>query len=428
MTHDRTLIRTDPASWTPPLVVLLGTGMNRGDLGARALAWIDRAEALVGGKRLLLVFPDHPAERIAIESPIDALVERVLSISTERRTLVLASGDPLFFGIGKRLIDALGRERILTVPNVTSLQTLAARIAEPWGDVQVVSCHGRGPSEEWFCRVDAGCRVFVLTDHRHGPGWLASRLLATGRGDVTLVVGEDLGLPTERVRFLSPAEAEGLDYSALNVVLLKPAPAAGNASPAQPAPLPLFGIPEESFEHEAGLITKTEVRAVALAALELRPGFVLWDLGAGSGSVAIEASRIASPCRVVAVERNANRFEMLKRNAAALAGSRVEARLGNAAEILRDLPDPDRIFIGGGGRDLPAILEGVAVRLRPGGLVVQTAVMLDTLDLSVRFWREKGFDVSVVQVQVSRSVPIGGSLRFEALNPVFVLTARSLST
>ena len=173
------------------------------------------------------------------------------------------------------------------------------------------------------------------------------------------------------------------------------------------------------------MITKMEVRAVVLAHLQLKPGLILWDLGAGSGSVSIEAARLAPLKQVIAVEKNRKRFEALQQNVKDLGGPEVQTVHGSACDVIDQLPDPDRVFIGGSGEELRALLPRVAERLRPEGRVVQTAVTLDTLETVRSFWRGKPFEISITQLQVNRSAAISESLRFEALNPVFIVSVWS---
>jgi precorrin-6B C5,15-methyltransferase / cobalt-precorrin-6B C5,C15-methyltransferase len=420
----KTAAKSDPNEWRPPIVLLVGLGLGREDLSARACRWLERAEVLVGGKRHLESFPEFQGEKISLEAPLEESLQRLKDHSERKRTAVLASGDPFFFGIGRRLARYLGKERLLTFPNATSVQALFAALGEAWEDVAVLSLHGGvrlAQPAEWLRAVRSTTRVALLTDPYRTPGWIAQQLIEAGLVDRTLIVGEDLGLPTECIHHLSLEEARNRSFSPLNMVVVSREDGGKNHISAS-SDLPVFGLSESAFEHEAGMITKMEVRAVALAQLHLKPGLILWDLGAASGSVSIEAARLTALREVLAVEKNAGRFEALQRNIKAFGLAEVRAVHGRAHDMLDQLPDPDRVFIGGSGEDLPEILRGVRARLRPGGRVVQTVVTLDTLETARSFWSGQPFEMSIIQLQVNRAAAIAESLRFEALNPVFILS------
>lgn len=403
-------------------MVLLGIGMGRNDLTPQALALVESAEILAGGKRQLSYFPEHSGERLYLQSPLSDALADLDRISLTRRTVVLASGDPFFYGIGQRLVRLLGRDRLFTIPNVTTIQSLFARLSEPWDDVHVISLHGREDSG-WTQAFRQHSRIALFTDGRRTPAWIAERLLDSGFDDFSLIVAEDLGLPTESIRTFSPDAIQGCMFSPLNIVVVlrndddRRSQSAGC--------LPVLGLAEDAFQHQAGLITKMEVRAVALAQLQLTPGAVLWDLGAGSGSVSIEASRIAPLRKVVAVEKDPGRYRDLIENIRRFRCAEIEAIQGRALDIINDLPDPDRVFIGGSGGELQELLQQTAGRLRPGGRVVLTIVTLENLDTARSFWQKEklSFDMNVTQLQISRSAPIGKALRMDALNPVFIVTA-----
>jgi precorrin-6B C5,15-methyltransferase / cobalt-precorrin-6B C5,C15-methyltransferase len=419
------------------MVLLVGLGMGRDDLSAKVLQWLERAEVLAGGKRHLDSFPEFKGEKVPLDSTLEKFIERLDHISQEKRTAVLASGDPFYFGIGRRLVRALGKARVIAFSNITSVQALFARLGEGWEDVRVLSLHGRTRSPQagdWLSAVRSSSKVAFFTDPQHHPGWIAQQLLDAGMADRSLIVAEDLGLPTENIQPLSLEEARTTSFSPLNLVvvmapdLMNGAGAAGwkaDSTSAEGQSFPIFGLPESAFEHEAGMITKMEVRAVALAHLQLKPGLIMWDLGAGSGSLSIEAARLVPLKQVIAVEKNRGRFEALQQNVKKLGGSEVQVVLGKIRDVIDHLPDPDRVFIGGSGEELQGLLERLAERLRPGGRVVQTVVTLDTLDAARSFWGGKPFEMSITQLQVNRSTAISESLRFEALNPVFVVSVWS---
>jgi len=413
----------EPAVWRPPLLVLAGLGMTRDDLSLHALRWIEQAEVIVGGSRHLQEFSEHPGGKIYLESPLDRTLKKVEEISRQSRTLVVASGDPMFYGIGRRLIEFLGKERLLVLPNITAVQYLMARLAEPWENVKVFSLHGRGAvaeNSQWLSALHSHNRIALYTDPHHTPAKVAQQLLEIGIGERLLVVGEDLGLPSERIRFLSPQEAQTEEFSPLNLVLVLPAAdsTAANEQPEWPA----LGLEEQAFKHQAGLITKMEIRAVVLANLQLKPDLVLWDLGAGSGSISIEAARLVSLRQAVAVEKNNDRYKDLVANVARFGCAEIRTLCSNASGVLHQLPDPDRVFVGGAGQELLPVLNHLVERLRPGGRIVQTVVTLDTLQKVIEFWRDKPFEAAVTQLQINRSAPILDTLRLEALNPVFIVT------
>lgn len=417
--------RLKPKDWKPPLIAAVGMGTGPQCLGSLALEWINAAQILIGGDRHLELFPGHAGEKLSLRSPLSESLEEIGRISATKRIAVLCSGDPMFFGIGRTLAHRFGRERLVIVPNITSVQALCARICESLDKIDAVSFHGR-KSETGIDRVldslARGRKVAVFTDPEHKPQWIAGELAKSPYSECKLTVGEDLGAPSERVRSFSPSDVAGEEFSPLNVVLVQPAEHVIEPDK-RVDPGRIFGFADEAFEREAGMITKMEVRAVALALLQLGPGQTLWDIGAGTGSVSIEAARIARLNRVFAVEKNRARYSNLLQNLERFGVSGVQAVCASASEAIGAFPDPDRVFIGGSGDDLGAVLESVARRLLPGGRVVQTVVLLQTLEKVTTFWKDMDFEVSMVQLQVNRSVPTGSSLRFEALNPVFIVSA-----
>ncbi len=411
-------MKATPADWKPPLVVVVGMGMGPEDLGVEARQWILKAEVLAGGARHLENFPEHSGDRIPLKGPLQSSLDRILEVSGRKRTAVLASGDPFFFGIGRQLTGRLGKERVLVLPNVTSLQVFFSRLKEPWEGVSVHSFHGRDASADpgnWLSLLSSRSKpVAFFTDPLRSPGWMAREMIKAGCVHWEMAVGEDLGLPTERVGRFSLPQAAAAEFSPLNMVALFPM--------AREKPqVPPLGLPEEAFQHEAGLITKMEVRVISLAHLQLQPGQVLWDVGAGSGSVSMEAARMVPSAKIFALERHPQRFEDIGENLRRFECFGVKALRGAAPEVFADLPDPDRVFIGGSGGHLRPILQGVAQRLKLQGRVVQTMVSLENLERARSFWRERGFTVEVSQIQVNRGAPIGKGLRLEALNPVFVM-------
>jgi precorrin-6Y C5,15-methyltransferase (decarboxylating) len=441
-------------------VHVIGLGMSTEDLAPKALEIIREAQVLLGGRRLLGYFPEHPARKIILGKDPEGTLAQIPALAADHRVVVLASGDPLFYGVGPLVVKLLGPEKVVVHPNITAVQAACARLKVAWQDAAIISLHGRG-FEALEEALDRAEKLIVYTDPEHTPAAIAQLLLARGRGAAQLCVLEDLGQDTERVTRLSPAEAQDREFSPLNMVVILPprvtvkqaldvganlvfAQASGRtngsllreeldseveASPLdvslpQPGVSRLYlGLPEEALDHQRGLITKAEVRAVVLAKLELYPGLVLWDVGAGCGSVGLEASLLLPGGRIIAVEQNPERAGQIKANREKFGVGNLEVVCGRAPECLAGLPAPQRVFIGGGGRDLRDILKDAMARLDRGGKVVLTAALLETLETARGILSEAGWSIDVVHLQVSRSQPLGEGTYMQALNPVWIVAA-----
>jgi precorrin-6Y C5,15-methyltransferase (decarboxylating) len=403
------------------LVHVVGLGMSSADLTPAALKIIRAAQVLVGGRRLLGYFPDHPGVKIPLGKDPEGDLKQLPELAASRRVVVLASGDPNFYGVAPLVVKIMGAAQVVIHPNITAVQAACARLKIAWQDARVVSLHGRELAG-LAAALQGAPKVLIYTDPEHTPAVIARFLLDRGRSQAQLVVLEDLGQPTERVSRLTPEEARGRQFSPLNMVaVLDESPERPSAAPPGPSPLHL-GLAEEELSHEAGLITKSEVRAVVLAKLALHPGQVLWDVGAGCGSVSLEASLLLPGGRILAVERDPGRAEQIRANREKFGVANLEVVEGRAPECLAALPDPQRVFVGGGGRQLGDILQAVMARLAPGGKVVLTAALLETLEAARQILGAAGWPLEVVHLQVSRSRPLGEGAYFKALNPVWIIS------
>ncbi len=397
----------------PPIVIVGFVGAEI--FGRAAGEALREAEVVVGTARLLDALGDHVGgKRIELAGSVG----ETLDLVDERRALgervcLLASGDPGFFGIVRLASARFGPGALEIHPAPSSVAMAFARAGTHWDDAVVVSAHGR-PLAAAVEAVLRHPKTAVLASPDQPPEALGRALVDAGCGPRRVTVCARLGHDDEAV---TPTDIDGLaagSFPPLAVVVLEAPGAldgAGGTAGAATGPATLaWGLPDDAYDHRAGMITKAEVRAVALGKLALPAAGVLWDVGAGSGSVAIECSRLAPGLRVFAVERDADDVERLRRNAA---GTDVVVVEGEAPAVLAGLPDPDRVFVGGGGLN---VLESVVDRLRPDGLVVATYAALD------RAAAAAGRLGHVVQVAVGRGVPLGGSgaLRLAAENPVFV--------
>jgi precorrin-6Y C5,15-methyltransferase (decarboxylating) len=376
--------------------------------GTAAQALVAGAEVVVGSRRQYeLVAPGLPPGAVHVElaGPLPDVMERIATeADTGRAVCVLASGDPGFFGIVRVLAGRFGSDRLAVHPAPSSVSLAFARSGTSWDDATVVSAHGRSLADAVAASAGAP-KAAVLTSPDNPPQALGQALIETGCGDRVVTVVSRLGEDGEAV---ARTDLKGLaagTFDPMSVVVLQ---APDNT--AEDRPSLAWGRSESEFAHRAGMITKAEVRAVALGKLGLPPAGVLWDIGAGSGSVGIEAARLAPGLRVFAVERVETDAARITENAAAF-GVHVDVIVGDAPGALAGLPDPDRVFVGGGGLD---VLDACLTRLRPGGSVVANYALVDR---AVAAWERLG---NMVQVQVSRAADIADGVRLAAENPVFI--------
>lgn len=384
-------------------VVGLMGGEAFGRIAAEAIA---TADVLVGSSRHLARFHSSDvARRLEITGPLPPIIDQIRELrSRGQRVCVLSSGDPGFFGIVRVLRARLGADALLIYPAPSSVALAFASQGWNWDDAVVASAHGRGltPAIE---AVAAASKAAVLTSATNPPQAVGAALLGRGlERDVIVVsrIGEDDESSSRTdLRGLSNGQ-----FDPMSVVLLTDPVRVG-----PDGPVIRWGRGEEEFVHRNGMITKGEIRAVALGKLAIPSTGVLWDVGAGSGSVGLEAAALAPNLRVISIERSVADAESIALNAAAL-GVDLETIIGEAPGVLSGLPDPDRVFIGGGGTE---VLDECLTRLRPGGVVVATFVLMDR---ALYAYERLG---NMIQVRIDRCVPLGGiGVRMEPLNPIFV--------
>jgi precorrin-6B C5,15-methyltransferase / cobalt-precorrin-6B C5,C15-methyltransferase len=369
----------------------------------------------------------YPAQdHLASDRP-ELLLERLQHAQHAGQiAVVLASGDPLWFGIGRLLLQAFGPDALRFHPAPSSLQLAFARIGRPWQDATWISLHGRDPEPLAAALQKRPAALAVLTDPgRGGAAEVRALLRASGlEAAYGLWLCERLGHPRERVLRLGPSDPLPPDLDPLHLVLLI---AESPAPPADPAALPLFGLDDGLFlQHpdRPGLMTKREVRIQLLAELELPQSGVLWDIGAGVGSVGLEALRLRPDLQLWALEARGGSGGLIRANAERLGVTPAAVVEGRAPAALAQLPDPDRVMIGGGGRERTAVLAAVLERLRPGGVVVIPLATLEALAELRPLLEQAGLAVAVRQHQAWRGAPLADGTRLAPLNPVLVLCGR----
>ncbi|MEZ0075748.1 precorrin-6y C5,15-methyltransferase (decarboxylating) subunit CbiE [Planotetraspora sp. GP83] len=396
------------------LVTVVGIGADGwAGLSPVARREIGAAEVLMGGARQLALVPDTGAERVTWPSPMLPAVEGLLAERAHQAVCVLASGDPMFYGVGTTLVRLLGADRVRVLPHPSSVSLACARMGWPVEQTAVVSLVGR-PVESLHPFVRG--RVVVLSADAATPGRVAALLVARGYGASVMTVLQQLGGPGERQMSSTAGrwEAEVTEIDPLNVVAVECRP-----DPGVPALPSVPGLPDEAFEHD-GQLTKREVRAVTLSRLAPVPGELLWDVGAGAGSVAIEWMRAHPACRAVAVESRAERAARIGRNAAALGVPGLRVVHGTAPEALTGLEPPGAVFVGGGAT-VQGTVEACWEALRPGGRLVMNAVTLESESVVAAWHGKVGGDL--VRIAVDRAAPVGGFTAWRPAMPVLVWTA-----
>jgi precorrin-6Y C5,15-methyltransferase (decarboxylating) len=401
---------------TYPLLVV-GVGLGEPAIPASAEPDVASATVLAAGKRILAAFAAHPAEKIPLRSPLAAILDTLAERrACGGRVAVLADGDPLYFGVGRTLLARFSPDELRFVPNTTALAAMAARLKRPWQDVPAVSLHGRSDPAPLFQALARVGQAAVYTDAANTPVTLARAVLDRGGDAFAMHVLENMGLPGERITRLTLPVAANLAadaFSPLNLVFIERT---------QPPVIALtLGLPDDALSRDDSVFTKLVPRAAALAHLGVRPADVVWDLGAGTGAVALEASRLCPEGRVFAVEKHPGRFAHLRRNiqnTGALTVTPVNATLPDG---LLSLPDPDRIFLGGGLSARPEILTAAAHRLKPGGRIVVAATLLATLEQARAFFAAHAWNFQTTHVQSAVETPLGAHHRLTPDNPVFLV-------
>ncbi|WP_431854700.1 precorrin-6y C5,15-methyltransferase (decarboxylating) subunit CbiE [Azospirillum sp.] len=392
-----------------PWLTIIGVGEDGvGGLSEAALRAITVAEVLVGGERHLAMLPEHEAERLAWPSPFDALIEK-LECRRNVRVVVLASGDPMLYGVGTTLLKHFPVGETVVMPAPSAFALACARLGWARAEVECLTLHGR-PVELLHPALVPGARILALSADGTTPAAVAALLRGRGYGPSRITVLERMGHPILEKRVAgTAADWEERPHAALNTIAIECAAEPGAALlPRTP------GLPDDAFRHD-GQLTKREVRAVTLSALMPVPGQTLWDVGAGCGSVAIEWMRAAPRARAIAIEPRADRLALIAENAAALGVPGLKIVEGAAPDALNALPAPDAVFVGG-GVTVPGLAEACWEALPSGGRFVANAVTLEGERALIDLYAKLGGGLT--QLSVSRAADLGGFSGWKPLRPV----------
>lgn len=403
-------------------VIGVGSDGLRG-LTGRARELLQGAELLLGSEYSLSLVPELPGERLTIGSDLGEVVQTLEKNLGQKRMVVVASGDPLFYGVARFLCDRLGKERFEVLPHVSSMQLAFARVKESWEEAYLTNLASHS-LESVLDKIRTAETVGLFTSEKEGPPEIAKQLLARGIDYFRAYICENLGGPDERVTQAELSEIVAMEFNALNVMILKRK--AGRPDQQRTTQrFRRFGNPDDVFAQsrpKSGLITQAETRAIALAQLDLSPECVVWDIGAGSGSVAIEAAQLASRGMVYAIEQDVADHHLIVANAGTFGVHNLKAVHGTAPGVFATLPAPDAIFVGGTGKEVVRLLEAAYAALRPGGRMVVNVASLEALNAVYETLKKLSESVQALLVNLSRGTEQMETLRFEAVNPTFLFT------
>ncbi len=406
-------------------IVIVGIGDDgMASLTGPARSHLGGADLILGSVATLRLVSDLPARKVVLDADMNAAVAQARDALNARRPVLVSGGDPLFYGVARYLCDRLGKEHFEVVPHVSTMQLAFARVKESWEDAYLTSLAGR-PLESVLDRIRTAQKVGLFSDDAQPPARVARALLDRGIDYFRAYVCENLGSPDERVTQAELSELATMEFDPLNVLILARKP----GTPDKPGTSPryrLFGNPDDAFRQsqpQGTLVTIAEVRAIALADLDVRRAAVVWDIGAGSGSVAIEAAQLANEGLVYAIEPNPADLELILANCEAFGVGNVRPVAGRAPEILAALPDPDCVFIGGTGRRVPAVLEAAYARLVPGGRLAVNVASIDNLATAHNAMKALAGAVRVWNISIARGIEQLDRVRFQAVNPSFLLAA-----
>ncbi len=411
-------------------VAVVGIGLDgRQGLSKNVQKIVNRATILAGSKRHLSYFAEHSAEKLEF-AQLNSGIEAIAQLKSDcHLVVILTSGDPLFFGLGRLLLEKFPAAEIKFYPHLSSIQLAFNRLKIPWQDANSISVHGRSTDELVKLLKQGKEKIAILTDGNNHPAAIARILLALELPvSYSFHVCENLGDVTEKIAHFPPAEIfqfsklEQADFSALNVlILIREAQAELDLTK-----LPLIGLPDSSFlsfSDRPSLITKKEVRLAILGELALQPNQTVWDIGAGTGSVSIEIARLCPSAKIFAVEKTSMGSNLITKNSQRFQVNNITSINGKAPDVLLDLPDCDRIFIGGSGGNLTDILPICSQKLTKNGSIVMAFATIEYQLQAINWLSNHNWQYRLLQLQISRSIPIGHLTRLTPLNPVTIVTA-----
>ncbi|PSF35431.1 cobalamin biosynthesis bifunctional protein CbiET [Aphanothece hegewaldii CCALA 016] len=409
------------------MIDVVGIGLN-GVLGLTETIRkvVEQATILVGSDRHLSYFPEHLAKKIVLNDIQQTLIEVYEQLQNKEKIVILVSGDPLFFGLGRLLLEKFPADILQFHPHLNSVQLAFNRIKIPWQDAHIVSVHGRNLDELNKLLQKGVEKIAILTDSVNNPAAIAQYYLSLDiPTQYNFWVCENLEYETEKVNYFLPQELKKLSknsFASLNILILLRV----EKTYIKLEKLPLFGIADQqflTFKDRPGLMTKREIRISILGELNLQEKQIIWDIGAGTGSVSIEIARLCPTSLIYAIEKTAMGINLIEQNCKRFQVTNINPIYGTAPDILENLPAPERVFIGGSSSKIDEILTICAKKLAIQGIIVIALATLENLHESMNWFSKNNWEYQLLQLNIARSTLVGELTRFAPLNPVTIITA-----
>ncbi|MEA5536482.1 precorrin-6y C5,15-methyltransferase (decarboxylating) subunit CbiE [Crocosphaera sp. XPORK-15E] len=413
------------------MINVVGIGLNgQESLIENTRKLVEDADLLLGSDRHLSYFPNHPAKKIISSNFLADINSLKQTYKSDQSVVILVSGDPLFFGLGRLLLEHFESQELEFYPHLSCLQLAFSRVKIPWHDAKLISGHGRH-LDELISSLQQGLeKIAVLTDSINNPQAIACLYLSLNIPiNYEIWVCENLGDTKEKITCFSPQDLSTSNpdqFAVLNLVILLRKNSL-ELDKITLDKLPLFGIEDRyflTFEDRPGLMTKREIRMIILGELCLKPPQIIWDIGAGTGSVSVEIARLCPTSQVYAVEKTAMGITLINKNSQRFKVNNITSIQGKAPDILNNLPNPDRIFIGGSGGNLVDILEVCQQKLTQQGMIIIAVATLENLGISLNWLKNKGWDYQLLDLHIARSVSLANLTRFSPLNPVTLIQGK----
>lgn len=381
---------------------------------------IEECDVVIGGRRNLEAFGQIDREKLIIGNNLEDICQYIQTYAGVKAITVLATGDPGIFSIMEYLKGKLEGIEMTVIPGISSFQYLCSKLKLSWDDVRIVSLHGRDEEDLTYI-VRENRKVIVFTGGTTSPGTVCKNFIKDKLTNLKITVGENLSYSNEKIVNGTPEEISEMVFGSLSVMLVQ------NEEKDKDKGLWNYataGIPDELFLRGEVPMTKQEIRAVTISKLQLDKRSIVYDIGAGTGSISIECGLICSKGKIYAIEREKDALELIKANVQKFSVKNVQIVEGEAPSVLETLPLPDRVFIGGSGGKMEKLLELIRRYQQPVKVVIN-AVAIETAYEAIRCLEEKGFDnVDIVNLSVSRGRTAGGKHLMQALNPIYIISAQ----